>query len=171
MDRISALYIKKFESPSLFGCALVDVPLGGENGYAPAAVVAMSNTNPAFQSPFLGIAIFGGAALTHEVAHVMGLQHTAETDKGVVSYNKCGLDLRYPQFSRADLDDSRVEGAGNVTYNSLDWKGRTNMMAQSITLESHGRQPHEIGLFVNGYSSVFEDIIQCWFNRANVSAQ
>lgn len=145
LNRISEVYIKKSVSEQ-FGCALVDVHLGGLNGYAPATVIATSNTLPfVFQFSFIGATIFGGATLAHELGHVLGLRHTAEDLDGEIFYNQSGLNIRYPYFSRLNLDDNEVMGAQNVIYDAADWKGRTNVMTR-FTLESHAARPYEIEL-------------------------
>ena len=165
LDRISVVYTKRLD---IFGCAAgLGVPLGSRtNGKAPAVIVGMSNALPILDNPDWGLAAFAGGTLAHEVGHIVGFSHTAGDQEYVATYKDCGLDLRYPVFSRDPEDDPVQDGLRLVEYEYENWHGRSNLM-HALSM-SHFEEFWHIGIFEDGYSDVFDSIARCWYSQSVV---
>ena len=124
----------------------------------------MSNDNPSgwFQDANLALGTFAGATLAHEVGHIVGFQHTRSVAGTIASYNECELDLRYPSFGP---NDQVVDG--DTVYQHADWFGRVNIMSP-FTVE-HLFNIFQLGIFRANYEEIFENILNCWFERSTVS--
>jgi len=164
LGRISALYVKSF-SNTINGLAIdIDVPLGGgDSGIAAATIITMSSI---FDLP-IGLNNLFGATLAHEIGHLVGFFHTAEGNyDGVIAYNECGLDLRYPQFNRYNtMADTVMDPVLGTTYQHKDWNARSNLMTP-FTPETHIPNFYQIGIYKSDYEPVFDQITECWFSRA-----
>ncbi|CAB9512400.1 unknown protein [Seminavis robusta] len=175
VHRINVLVVPQL-ARNTNGCATVDVPLGGCCLYkAPAFVLTRDNDGLATTGSLgsLGSQNFFGYVASHEVGHVFGLRHTAETDEAAprgISYFSCGLNLRYPQFSVFDdpIAHPDLKFWDMVTgelYTYTDWHAQSNFMTSTCNLGLG--IVWKVGIFRYKYEPIFDAILECWFSRSN----
>ena len=159
-ERVSVLYVEGLDG-NILGCGVVDVPLGTVGSVAGLVVKANDRI---------------GATLAHEMGHILGFRHTADGgDEEVNTYTECGLNLRYPQFTNAVSDvvaDRRNSNqvkddvTGDI-YQNRDWRGRSNVMSGFNPW--HVLRFWQVGFFHKDYEEIFDDILECWFERSEAN--
>ncbi|CAB9518556.1 expressed unknown protein (Partial), partial [Seminavis robusta] len=84
-----------------------------------------------------------------------------------VGYFRCGLNLRYPQFSNEMILEKDLKFWDSVSgelYSYTDWHAESNLMAPAIP----GKLlVWKVGIFTYNYEPIFDDILECWFSRSN----
>jgi hypothetical protein len=130
----------------------------------------------------IGINNLLGTTLAHEVGHVIGFVHPAEPEfETVKTYQECGLDLRYPQFNwciddgdtsttmTTTTDNEVYDPLLDITYRHEDWNARSNIMSRpnfNNLVPVYLANVFGIGLYKSGYGPIYDQITQCWFDRA-----
>lgn len=134
---------------SLNGIAMINAPLGGY--YSPSTLIAAN--------------VFFTAAITlsHEVGHILGIQHTATYDKignNSVHWHEtsaCGQSIRYPHFYMSDPWSLQTPAEHQQFPGRRSPMGYLNIYTFFLP-----------GFLIGDYATVFPKIVSCWKNMSGL---